>query len=161
VNQANATIDIKRILINYKKLSKTNISLAQTKSRLAELQALWKEVRYRHNDITFAATADRKELPYFVQEEYYAAEDAYKATDYLHEARANFVMPESSIYDLSTDSALCDFAGTLDTVTDNSRNEGRSLADRIPVQKCIYCTDSHGLEDCEKILLLSVAQYSY
>ncbi|KAH0944532.1 hypothetical protein HN011_003265, partial [Eciton burchellii] len=63
LGQANATIDIKRILINYKKLSKANISLAKTKSRLAELQALWKEVRYRHNDITFVAIAeDQKKL---------------------------------------------------------------------------------------------------
>jgi len=81
LEQTNATIDIKRILINYKKLSKANICLAKTKSRLAELQALWKEVRYRHNDITFVATADdRKKLSYFTQEEYYATEDAYNQT---------------------------------------------------------------------------------
>jgi hypothetical protein len=40
LEQANATSDIKRILINYKKLAKANITLAKTKSRLAELQAL-------------------------------------------------------------------------------------------------------------------------
>jgi hypothetical protein len=38
---------------------------------------MWKEVRYRHNDIIFVATAeDQKKLSYFTQEDYYAAEDA-------------------------------------------------------------------------------------
>jgi hypothetical protein len=38
---------------------------------------MWEEVRYRHNTITFVATAeDQKKLSYFTQEHYYAAEDA-------------------------------------------------------------------------------------
>jgi len=87
LEQTNATIDIKRILINYKKLSKANISLAKTKLRLAKLQALWKEVRYRHNDIFVATADDRKKLSYFTQEKYYAAKDAYnQASDHLQEA---------------------------------------------------------------------------
>ncbi|KAH0949510.1 hypothetical protein HN011_008198, partial [Eciton burchellii] len=53
LEQANATSDMKKILINYKKLAKANITLVKTNARLAELQALWKEIRYRHNDITF------------------------------------------------------------------------------------------------------------
>jgi hypothetical protein len=73
---------------------------------------------------------------------------------------ANFVMPESPIYDLSTDSALCDFVDTLDTVTNNSRNESRSLADRVPIPKSVYCTGSHGLEDCQGFLLSSVERRS-
>jgi len=124
LEEANATIDIKKILINYKKLSKANISLAKTKSHLAELQALWKEVRYRHNDITFVATAeDRKKLSYFTQEDYYAAEDAYyKAADYLHNAMDSFVKPEDPVCDPKINSAFCDFAGALDIVLDDSRN---------------------------------------
>jgi len=105
LEQANATSDIKRILINYKKLAKANITLAKTKSRLAELQALWKEVRYRHNDITFVATAkDRKKLTYFTQEEYHAAEDAYnKASDHLQEVIEALVTPSNSASHSSTD----------------------------------------------------------
>jgi hypothetical protein len=38
LEQINATNDIKRILINYKKLAKANITLAKTKSRLVELR---------------------------------------------------------------------------------------------------------------------------
>jgi len=73
---------------------------------------------------------------------------------------ANFVMPESSIYDLNTDSALCDFAGAPATIADSTRDEDHSLADRVSVLKCIYCTGSHGLEDCGKFLLSSVKQRS-
>jgi DNA-binding transcriptional MerR regulator len=167
---------IKRVIINYKKLSKANVTLTKTRSRLADLQKYWEKLQSFHARIRRAATAeDRKKLPYFLQDEFLAAKDAYnRAADYLQEAIANFVMPEISIYDLntdsvanfvmpdssicdlSTDSALRDFAGTLATIIDNSRNESRSLANRIPVPKCIYCTGSHGLEDCEKFLLSSV-----
>jgi len=124
LEQANATNDIKRISINYKKLAKVNITLVKTKSRLAELQALWKEVRYRHNDITFVATAeDRKKLPYFTQEEYHAAEDVYyEAADYLHDAIDSFVKSEGPVCDPKIDFAFCNFAGALDTVPDDSRN---------------------------------------
>ncbi|KAH0944391.1 hypothetical protein HN011_008228 [Eciton burchellii] len=153
---------IKRVIINYKKLSKANVTLTKTRSRLADLQKYWEKLQSLHARIRRAATAeDRKKLPYFLQDEFLAAKDAYnKAADYLQEAIANFVMPERSICDLNTDSALRDFADTLATITDNSRNESRSLADRIPVPKYIYCTGSHGLEDCEKFLLSSVEQRS-
>jgi len=73
---------------------------------------------------------------------------------------ASFVMPESSIYDLNTDSALCDFAGAPATIADSARDEGHSLADRVSVPKCVYCIGSHGLEDCGKFLLSSVEQRS-
>ncbi|KAH0944748.1 hypothetical protein HN011_007918, partial [Eciton burchellii] len=42
-DQANAIGDIKRVIINYKKLSKANVMLPKTRSRLADLQTLWKE----------------------------------------------------------------------------------------------------------------------
>jgi tetratricopeptide (TPR) repeat protein len=105
LEQANATNDMKRILINYKKLAKANITLGKTNSHLAELQALWKEVRYRHNDITFVATEeDRKKLPYFTQDEYQAAEDAYnQALDHLQEAIDALVTPSSSASPSSPD----------------------------------------------------------
>jgi len=96
---------IKRVIINYKKLSKANVTLTKTKSRLADLK-YWEKLQCLHARIRRAATAeDRKKLPYFLQDEFLAAKDAYnKAADYLQEAIANFVMPESSIYDLNADS---------------------------------------------------------
>jgi len=99
-------IAIKRVIINYKKLSKANVTLTKTKSRLADLQKYWEKLQCLHAKIRRAATAeDRKKLPYFLQDEFLAAKDAYnKAADYLQEAIANFVMPDSSIYDLNTDS---------------------------------------------------------
>jgi len=165
------------------------------KSRLAELQALWKEVRYRHNNITFVATAkDRKKLSYFTQKDYYVAEDAYyEAADYLHDAMDSFVKPEGPMCDPKIDSAFCDFAGvfdtvpddsrsvedayneaanylqkaigsfvkpvgpvsypstdsitcdlagTVDTITDNSRNKGRSFVNNVSVQNCELSTDT-------------------
>jgi len=70
-----------------------------------------------------ATAKDRKKLPYFTQEEYHAAEDAYyEAADYLHDAMDSFVKPEGPVCDPKIDFAFCGFAGALDTVPDDSRN---------------------------------------
>jgi hypothetical protein len=46
-----------------------------------DLRILWKEAQRLHGRITLAATVDyRKKLPYFLQDEFLAAEDAYNET---------------------------------------------------------------------------------
>jgi hypothetical protein len=127
LEETNTTSDIKRILINYRKLAKVNITLAKTKSRLTELQALWKEVRYRHNDITFVATAEyRKTLPYFTQEEYHTAEDAYnQASDHIH------IYCQEAIEALVTSSNSASHSST-DPVDDEPQSSAVTLQ-RIPI----------------------------
>jgi len=88
VNQTTTMNLIKRVLINYKKLPKVNVMLQKTRARLSDLKTLWKEARHLHGRITLAATAeDKKKLSYFLQDEFFVAEDAYnEAADHLQEA---------------------------------------------------------------------------
>jgi hypothetical protein len=85
--QTNAIGRIKRVIVNYKKLSKANVMLTKTRT-LADLEKCWEKVQQLHDKITVAATAeDRKKLSYFLQDEFLTAEDAYnEAADYLQEA---------------------------------------------------------------------------
>ncbi|KAH0951341.1 hypothetical protein HN011_004592 [Eciton burchellii] len=86
-------------------------------------------------------------------------EDAYnEATDHLQEAIRSFVKPENPVCDPSTDSAICDFADMLDTVTDNLRERGCSFVYNASVQNCVNCAGSHSLAKCEKFLSLAVEQ---
>jgi len=62
--------------------------------------------------------------------------------------------------EFSTDTTVCDFVDPSDTVTNNSRNKSRSFVNDVLVPKCVYCSDLHSLENCEKFLLLSVEQRS-
>jgi hypothetical protein len=108
-----------------------------------------------------AATAeDRKKLSYFLQNKFLAADVYNEAADYLQEAISSFVKSEDPVCDPSIDSTFHDFAGTLDTVTNNSQNKSCSFVNNISVPKCVYCTGLHSLENCEKFLLLSVEQRS-
>ncbi|KAH0944380.1 hypothetical protein HN011_011445 [Eciton burchellii] len=95
---------IKRLIINYKKLPKANVILTKMRSRLADLQKHWEKVQSLHAKINLAATAeDRKKLPYFLQDDFLAGEDAYyEAADYLQEAISSFVASESPAYDPDT-----------------------------------------------------------
>jgi Tol biopolymer transport system component len=98
LEEQNTTINaIKRVITNYKKLSKVNITLSKTKSRLADLEKYWEKVQRLHARIKRAATAeDRKKLPYFLQDEFFDAEDAYiEAAAYLHEAISSLAAPKS------------------------------------------------------------------
>jgi len=134
---------IKRVIINYKKLSKANVTLTKARSRLADLQKYWEKVQSLHARINRATAEDRKKLPYFLQDEFLAAEDAYnEAADYLQEAISSFVKPEGPVCDPSTDSTFCDLAGMLDVVTDNSLNKGSSFVNNVSVQNCDPSTDS-------------------
>jgi predicted ribosome quality control (RQC) complex YloA/Tae2 family protein len=108
-NQA-ITIDaIKRVIINYKKLSKANVTLRKTRSRLADLQKYWEKVQRLHARINRAATAEEAALEDFLQDEFLAAEDNYnEVADYLQEAISSFVTPESSAGNTPTDPTVGD-----------------------------------------------------
>jgi hypothetical protein len=101
---------LKRIIINFKKLPKANITLTKTRTRLADLQKYWEKILDLHAKISRATKAeDRKKLPYFLQDEFLAAEDAYtEAANYLQEAITSFVAPESPAGNMPTDPMVDD-----------------------------------------------------
>jgi len=52
---------------------------------------------------------ERKILPYFIQDEFFAAEDIYNdTTDILHDMISNFIKPNSPACDDTTDSSFRD-----------------------------------------------------
>lgn len=101
---------IKRVIINYKKLPKANITLSKTKGRLEDLKTHWEKAQRLHCRISHLATADDcNTLSYFLHEEFFAAEDAYNAAaDILHDAISNFVKTDVPACDGSTDSSFRD-----------------------------------------------------
>ncbi|KAH0945581.1 hypothetical protein HN011_004124 [Eciton burchellii] len=108
--QATVIDTLKRVLINYKKLPKVNVTLIKTRSRLVDLQKYWEKVQDLHAKIRRASKAeDRKKLPYFLQDEFLVAEDVYnEAADYLQEAIGSFVAPESPANNTPTDTTVDD-----------------------------------------------------
>jgi len=98
VDQTVALRLIKRVIINYEKLPKASVTLDETRTRLTDLKTLWEKARRLHASIILAATAEeRKTLPYFVREEFFAVEDAYNdAADLLCDAISNFVKPDNA-----------------------------------------------------------------
>ncbi|XP_071572655.1 uncharacterized protein [Temnothorax nylanderi] len=87
VAQGNAMDQLRRSLINFRKLPKAQITLPKTKGRLTNLESLWEKVQALHVQLLQTATAEEKKSTlYFKEEEFLAAEDAYfEAADHLHE----------------------------------------------------------------------------
>lgn len=108
VDQSDAIFRVKRVLINFKKLPKANVTLAKTKGRLADLRERWEETRLLHRQICRSATEDdRKSLPYFLTEEFNDAEEAYHdALDHINEAISRFVTVEDPASPNTSDSSF-------------------------------------------------------
>jgi len=83
---------VKEVIINYEKLSKANVTYDVTKSWLDDLEARWEEARLLHSNISYETTEEnRRMLPYFVQDQFSEAENAYdEAADYLTIALSKF-----------------------------------------------------------------------
>jgi len=94
---------IKRIII--KKFPKASVMLQKTRGSLSDLKTLWEKTQHLHSKITLATTVeDRKKLSYyFLQDEFFAVEDAYKAADQLQDAMSNFVKVLSPLCGGNTD----------------------------------------------------------
>ncbi|XP_071577598.1 uncharacterized protein [Temnothorax nylanderi] len=95
IAQGNAIDQLRRSLINFKKLPKAQVTLPKTKGRLTNLEGLWEKVQALHVQLLQTATAEeKKSTHYFKDEEFLAAEDAYlDATDHLHEVIASQQKP--------------------------------------------------------------------
>ncbi|XP_029159724.1 uncharacterized protein LOC114931739, partial [Nylanderia fulva] len=79
---------INRSLVNVKKLSKAQTTVIKLESRLKKLHDQWSSCKAIHVRILHAVTPKEKsELPYFVKEKFYAAEETYDVTvDLINEA---------------------------------------------------------------------------
>lgn len=93
-----------RVLVNFKKLAKVNVTLPKTKGRLADLKQLWDGIQRLHVRLHCLTTAEqRKTLPYFAKDEFVAAEATYIETaDYLHDTISRFA--NDDLAERSTDS---------------------------------------------------------
>lgn len=79
---------LKRVLINFKKLSKANLTLPKTEGRLTDLEKLWEKCEALHVRISQTVTEEEMEsIPYFTKEEFLDAEDVYiEAADHIQDA---------------------------------------------------------------------------
>ncbi|KMQ88393.1 twitching motility protein [Lasius niger] len=87
IEQSTAIATLKRVLINFKKLPKTNQTLPKITGRLTNLEDQWKTCQALHVRILQTVTAEEeKTIPYLVEEEFFTAEDAYlEAADYIRD----------------------------------------------------------------------------
>jgi len=83
VDQTTTIDQIKRVIINYKKLLKANVILQKMRS-LADLQMLEGDSRSSMVGLLLRQRMRKKKLSYFLQDEFLATDDAYnEAADYL------------------------------------------------------------------------------
>jgi len=87
IEQSATIASMKRVLANFKKIGKANITSYKAKNRLDHLETLWSECRRLNVRLLQVATLDeQRSVNYFTAEEFYAAEDIYnEAADYLAE----------------------------------------------------------------------------
>jgi len=92
---------ISKVIINYKKLTKENITYIHTKKRQDNLEREWAEARRLRVEIDMEATEEnRKTMPYFVQDHFATAEEAYtEASDFLLHALSKFNKVGTSVHE--------------------------------------------------------------
>lgn len=96
---------IKRVLINFKKLAKVNVTLPKTKGRFSDLKELWEKTRQLHARLQHIATAEQKKTTsYFSDDLFNSAEEAYyEAANHLNDTISKFTTFEPM--DRSTDTS--------------------------------------------------------
>jgi len=101
---------ISKVIINYKKLAKENITYIHTKKRQDDLEREWAEARRLKVQIDMEATEDnRKTISYFVQDHFSTAEEAYtEASDFLLHALSKFKNVGTSVHEDDATTLLVD-----------------------------------------------------
>jgi len=96
--------------LNYKKLSKENITYIHTKKRQDDLEKKWEEANRLRVEIDMEATEEnRKTIPYFVQDHFSTAEEAYnEASDFLLHALSKFNKAGTSVHEDDASSLFLD-----------------------------------------------------
>ncbi|XP_029172969.1 uncharacterized protein LOC114941935 [Nylanderia fulva] len=81
ISQVETIDSIKRVLVNFKKLAKANVTLAKTQRRLATLETLWTSCRGLHVKLLQATTSEeQKTVSYFLNGNFLSAEEIYHDT---------------------------------------------------------------------------------
>lgn len=85
VEQSAVVASIKRVLVNFKKMGKANVTQYRAKIRLDHLETLWEKCQRLNIWLLQVATTEEQcTVAYFTKEEFFAAEDVYHETaDYL------------------------------------------------------------------------------
>jgi len=107
--EQNAAIDsLKRVLVNFRKLAKANVTLPRAQSRLHSLEQIWTTCRDLHvKFLQLTSMEEQRSIPYFSKEKFLAAEDSYHETaDALQEVISRFTSSQFSIENRSADSSL-------------------------------------------------------
>jgi len=104
------TIDaINRSLVNFKKLPKAQTTLLKLESRLTKLHDQWSTCKATHVKILHAVKPKEKgELPYFVKEEFYAAEETYDSTADLINETIRKLSPTPPMHHSGDQSSILD-----------------------------------------------------
>ncbi|XP_029160333.1 uncharacterized protein LOC114932333 [Nylanderia fulva] len=110
IAQIDTIAQLKRVIVNFKKLAKANVTLPRTQGRLDELTSLWASCRELHVKLLQSTTPEEKKtLAYFVDEEFLVAEEAYYETaDVLRDAISRLTVVTPPPLDRSTDSSFRD-----------------------------------------------------
>jgi len=101
---------IAKVIINYKKLSKENITYIHKKKRQDDLEKKWEEANRLRVEIDMEATEEnRKTISYFVQDHFSTAKVAYNETsDFLLHALSKFSKAGISVDEDDTSSLFLD-----------------------------------------------------
>src|SRR5436190_18949375 len=78
IAQIDTIAQVKRVLVNFKKLAKANVTLPRTQRRLDELQSLWASCRELHVKLLQSTTPEEQNtLSYFLDKEFLVAEEIH------------------------------------------------------------------------------------
>lgn len=107
IEQSATIASMKRVLANFKKIGKANITSYKAKKRLDHLESLWEKCQRLNVRLLQVVSPDeQRSVSYFTAEEFYAAEDVYHETaDYLADIIGKLshgdINPASSVSDVS------------------------------------------------------------
>nr|XP_012227877.1 PREDICTED: uncharacterized protein LOC105675368 [Linepithema humile] len=134
--EQSATIDsLKRVLVNFKKLSKANLTFSKTQGRLLQLESLWDSCRRLHVKLLQIATAEeQRTLFHFQGDEFLAAEEIYQDTA--------DTLTDSSINDSSNNCFNCHVLRFLNLASPVANNEALSNTQKFHYLKTSVIGDA-------------------
>ncbi|XP_029177615.1 uncharacterized protein LOC114945521 [Nylanderia fulva] len=108
VEQSATIASIKRVLSNFKKLGKANVTLYKTKNRLEGLETLWEKCQQLNVRLLLAASPEEQRTNgYFTAEVFFEVEDVYhEAADYLADVIGKFTRCESNAAHSVSDTSI-------------------------------------------------------
>lgn len=115
IEQTTVIESIKRAIINYKKLSKPQITLHKTQGRLTSPVASWEKCQALNVRLLQAASEEeQKTQSYFVHQEFLTAKDVYiEAADYLYDAIGRFTQVNPTASLITNESLIRELTGSL------------------------------------------------